>query len=41
MGKIMKGTPGDVEVTGEIEKALSADQIKSFVAMQDLTRGSP
>ena len=26
----MKGTPGDVEVPGEINKALSADQIKSF-----------
>ena len=30
MEKIMKGTPGDVEVTGEINKALLADQIKSF-----------
>jgi len=37
MGKILKGTPGDVEVTGEIKKALSEDQIKSFVAMPDLT----
>jgi hypothetical protein len=36
MGKILKGTPGGVEVTGEIKKALSEDQIKSFVAMQDL-----
>ena len=37
MGKILKGTPGDVKVTGEIKKALSEDQIKFFVAMQDVT----
>jgi len=37
MGKILKGHARGVKGTGEIKKALSEDQIKFFVAMQDVT----
>ena len=36
-GENNEGHARGVKVPGEINKALSEDQIKSFVAMQDLT----